>query len=97
VIYLIDSNLSETEAKKAIQTSFTQTYFGKQPEEVAAGYVIGGEKGLSEEAKNIFDCTSIAFLGKIKFSLVKHGITSRIYPHQAQKVTIYRAFTMRKI
>jgi hypothetical protein len=56
MIYLIDSNLSEMEAKKAIPTSFTQTYVGKQAEEVAAGYVIKGEKGLSKNAKNIFDC-----------------------------------------
>jgi hypothetical protein len=56
VVYLIDIDLLETAAEKAIPTSSTQTYVGEQAEEVAAGYVIEGEKGLSKEAKHIFDC-----------------------------------------
>jgi hypothetical protein len=56
VVYLINSELSQTAAKKAIPRSFTQTYVGEQAKEVAAGYVIEGEKGSSKEAKNIFDC-----------------------------------------
>jgi hypothetical protein len=68
VIYIIDSNLSEREAKEAIPTSFTQTYVGEQAEDVAAGYLIEGEKGLRKEAKNIFDCPEIkTFMDLIGF------------------------------
>jgi hypothetical protein len=66
----MDSDLSETEAKKAIPTSFTQTYVGEQAEDVAAGYVIEGEKGLSKEAKNIFDCPEMKmFMDLIGFKV----------------------------